>query len=133
MCNLDCEYCFFLSKEMLYPGSRFRMAADLQETYIWQLLEAHARAPEVVVAWQGGEPTMMGLDFFRRPIDLERKYAQPGQRILNTIQTNGTLLTDEWGEFLKEHGFLVGISVDGPRRCMTRTGWTRAASRPSTG
>jgi len=58
--NLDCEYCFFLSKEMLYPGSRFRMAADLQETYFRQLLEAHARALEVVVAWLGGEPTMMG-------------------------------------------------------------------------
>src|SRR5450755_1617354 len=81
VCNLDCEYCFFLSKEMLYPGSRFRMAADLQETYLRQLLEAHARAPEVVVAWQGGEPTMMGLDFFRRAIDLERRYARPGQRI----------------------------------------------------
>jgi hypothetical protein len=66
VCNLDCEYCFFLSKEMLYPGSRFRMAADLQQTYLRQLLEAQARAPEVVVAWQGGEPTMMGLAFFRR-------------------------------------------------------------------
>jgi len=115
VCNLDCEYCFFLSKEMLYPGSRFRMAAELQETYIRQLLEAHARAPEVVVAWQGGEPTMMGLDFFRRAIDLERQYARPGQRILNTIQTNGTLLTDDWGEFLKANDFLVGISIDGPR------------------
>ena len=92
------------------------MAADLQETYIRQLLEAHARAPEVVVAWQGGEPTMMGLDFFRRAIDLERQYARPGQRILNTIQTNGTLLTDEWGEFLKDNEFLVGISIDGPRQ-----------------
>ena len=90
------------------------MAADLQETYIRQLLEAHVRAPEVVVAWQGGEPTMMGLDFFRRAIELERRYARPGQRILNTIQTNGTLLDDEWGQFLKEHGFLAGISVDGP-------------------
>jgi len=114
VCNLDCEYCFFLSKEMLYPGSRFRMAADLQETYLRQLLEAHARAPEVVVAWQGGEPTMMGLDFFRRAIDLERRYARPGQRILNTIQTNGTLLDDEWGQFLKANEFLVGISIDGP-------------------
>ena len=114
VCNLDCEYCFFLSKEMLYPGSRFRMAADLQETYIRQLLEAHARASEVVVAWQGGEPTMMGLDFFRRAIDLQRQYARPGQRILNTIQTNGTLLTDEWGEFLKQNEFLAGISIDGP-------------------
>ena len=115
VCNLDCEYCFFLSKEMLYPGSRFRMAAGLQETYLRQLMEAHARAPEVVVAWQGGEPTMMGLDFFRRSIELERQFARPGQRILNTIQTNGTLLDDEWGEFLKENEFLVGISIDGPR------------------
>ena len=115
VCNLDCEYCFFLSKEMLYPGSRFRMAADLQETYIRQLLQAHARVPEVVVAWQGGEPTMMGLGFFRRAIELERQYARPGQRILNTIQTNGTLLDDEWGEFLKANEFLVGISIDGPR------------------
>ena len=115
ICNLDCEYCFFLSKEMLYPGSRFRMAAELQETYIRQLLAAHERAPEVVVAWQGGEPTMMGLDFFRRSIELEREYARPGQRVLNTIQTNGTLLDDDWGAFLRENDFLVGISIDGPR------------------
>ena len=115
ICNLDCEYCFFLSKEMLYPGSRFRMAEELQETYIRQLLEGHERAPEVVVAWQGGEPTIMGLDFFRRSIELQRKYARPGQRILNTLQTNGTLLDDEWGAFLEENEFLVGISIDGPR------------------
>ncbi len=115
ICNLDCEYCYFLSKEMLYPGSRFRMAAELQEAYIRQLLAAHDRVPEVVVAWQGGEPTMMGLDFFRRSIELERVYARPGQRVLNTIQTNGTLLDDEWGAFLRENDFLVGISIDGPR------------------
>jgi len=115
VCNLDCEYCFFLSKEMLYPGSRFRMAEEIHDSYIRQLLQAHVGAPEVVVAWQGGEPTMMGLDFFRRSIELERKYAAPGQQILNTIQTNATLLNDEWGEFLKEHEFLVGISIDGPR------------------
>jgi len=69
-CNLDCTYCFFLSKEMLYPGSRFRMADDLLEIYLRQLIQAHARAPEVVVGWQGGEPTMMGLDFFRRSVEL---------------------------------------------------------------
>ena len=114
-CNLDCEYCFFLSKEMLYPGSRFRMAEELQETYLRQLLEAHDRAPEVVIAWQGGEPTMMGLDFFRRSIEIQKRYARPGQKLLNTLQTNGTLLTDEWGAFLKENDFLVGISIDGPR------------------
>ena len=114
-CNLDCEYCFFLSKEMLYPGSRFRMAEDLQEAYIKQLLEAHVRVPEVTVAWQGGEPTMMGLAFFRRAVELQHKYARPGQRIVNTLQTNGTLLDDQWGAFLKENNFLVGISIDGPR------------------
>lgn len=75
ICNLDCEYCFFLSREMLYPGSRFRMAEELQETYIRQLIEAHARAPEVVVAWQGGEPTIMGLEFFRRSVKLRRRAA----------------------------------------------------------
>ena len=100
---------------MLYPGSRFRMAEQLQETYIRQLLEAHASAPEVVVAWQGGEPTIMGLEFFRRSIEIERACAGPGQRVLNTLQTNGTLLDDEWGVFLKAHEFLVGISIDGPR------------------
>ncbi|HYO17720.1 MAG TPA: anaerobic sulfatase maturase, partial [Dermatophilaceae bacterium] len=113
-CNLDCEYCFFLSKEMLYPGSRFRMAEELQETYIRQLLQAHAGVPEVVVAWQGGEPTMMGLPFFRRAVELQQRYATPGQHVLNTLQTNGTLLDDEWGEFLKANDFLVGISIDGP-------------------
>jgi len=115
VCNLDCTYCFYLSKEMLYPGSRFRMADDLLETYLRQLIEAHAGAPEVVVAWQGGEPTMMGLDFFRRSVELARQYAPPGQRISFTIQTNGTLLTGEWAEFFREHGFLVGLSIDGPR------------------
>ena len=115
ICNLDCEYCFFLSKEMLYPGSRFRMAGELQEIYLRQLLEAHATVPEVVVAWQGGEPTLMGLDFFRRSIELQQKYARPGQLVLNTLQTNATLLDDEWGAFLKEHNVLVGVSVDGPR------------------
>lgn len=114
-CNLDCDYCFFLSKEMLYPGSRFRMAEELQELYLRQLLEAHREAPEVVVAWQGGEPTLMGLDFFRRSVLLIARSARPGQEVLNTLQTNGTLLTDEWGEFLAEHRFLVGISIDGPR------------------
>ena len=99
-CNLDCDYCFFLSKEMLYPGSRFRMAEELQETYLRQLLEAHRSVPEVVVAWQGGEPTLMGLDFFRRSVELIERLKRPGQQVLNTLQTNGTLLTDEWGEFL---------------------------------
>ncbi len=115
ICNLDCTYCFFLSKEMLYPGSRFRMADDLLELYLRQLIEAHERSPEVVVAWQGGEPTMMGIEFFRRSVDLAEGLKRPGQRILYTIQTNGTLVDDEWAAFFKDHGFLVGLSIDGPR------------------
>jgi uncharacterized protein len=115
ICNLDCTYCFFLSKELLYPGSRFRMADDLLELYLRQLIEAHARYPEVVVAWQGGEPTMMGLDFFRRSVEMAEAARRPGQRIMHTIQTNGTLLDDEWAEFFAEHHFLVGLSIDGPR------------------
>ena len=115
VCNLDCAYCFFLSKEMLYPGSRFRMADELLETYLRQLIEAHARSPVVTVAWQGGEPTLMGLDFFRRSVELTERYLRPGQRAEHAIQTNGTLLDPEWAAFLREHGFLVGISIDGPR------------------
>ena len=133
VCNLDCTYCFFLSKEMLYPGSRFRMADELLETYLRQLIEAHARSPEVAVAWQGGEPTMMGLDFFRRSVQLADQLKLPHQRIAYTIQTNGTLLDDDWGAFFAEHGFLVGLSIDGPERCTTRTGSTRAGSAASTG
>ena len=79
------------------------------------LLEAHRDQPETVVAFQGGEPTMMGLDFFRRVIELERRYARPGQVVRNTLQTNATLLDDDWAQFLREHDFLVGVSVDGPR------------------
>jgi len=114
-CNLDCDYCFFLSKEMLYPGSRFRMAEDLQELYLRQLLAAHRGVPEVIVAWQGGEPTLMGLDFYRRSVELVEQLKQPGQQVLLTMQTNGTLLNDEWGAFLAENHVLVGISIDGPR------------------
>jgi uncharacterized protein len=115
ICNLDCEYCFFLSKDQLYPGSGFRMEPQVHEAYIDQLLAAHEGADEVVVAFQGGEPTLMGLDFFRRTLELEEELRRPGQRILNTMQTNGTLLDDEWADFLHEHGFLVGVSIDGPR------------------
>ena len=115
VCNLDCAYCFFLSKEMLYPGSRFRMADDLLETYVRQLVEAHAGSPVVTVAWQGGEPTLMGLDFFRRAVEVVARHVRPGQEVEHTIQTNGTLLDAEWAAFFREHGFLVGLSIDGPR------------------
>ena len=114
ICNLDCKYCFFLSKEMLYPGSRFRMADELLETYIKQLLESQ-RGPSVTVGWQGGEPTLMGLDFFKLSVEYAEKYKKPGQNIEYTIQTNGTQLDDDWAAFFKDHNVLVGLSVDGPR------------------
>jgi uncharacterized protein len=114
ICNLDCKYCFFLSKESMYPGSRFQMADDLLEVYLKQLLESH-RTPEVNVAWQGGEPTLMGLNFFKRSIELVNKLKRPGQQIQYTIQTNGTQLDDEWCSFFKENNFLIGLSVDGPK------------------
>jgi uncharacterized protein len=114
VCNLDCKYCFFLSKEALYPGSRFRMAEDLLETYIRQLLESQ-QGPEVNIAWQGGEPTLMGLDFFKRSIELVEKYKKPGQVLQHTIQTNGTRIDDKLAAFFKQHSFLVGLSVDGPQ------------------
>ena len=114
ICNLDCAYCFFLDKELLYPGSKFRMSDELLERYIRQLIESH-RVDQVTVAWQGGEPTLMGLDFYHRAMALEEKYRRPGMTFLNTMQTNGTLLDDEWCAFFKEHNFLIGISIDGPR------------------
>ena len=113
VCNLDCTYCFYLSKQSLYPESKFRMHDDLLEIYIRQLLESQ---PErVQIAWQGGEPTLMGLPFFERVIALVEKCHRPGQNVEHSIQTNGTRLDNSWGSFFKQHGFLVGLSVDGPR------------------
>ncbi len=113
-CNIDCTYCFFLSKEALYPNDRSRMSAATLEAYIRQLLESH-RVPEVTVAWQGGEPTLMKLEFFQHAVALVEKYRQPGQAVKHTFQTNGLLLDDAWCTFFKQHDFLVGLSVDGPR------------------
>ena len=113
-CNLNCDYCFFLKKENLYPGSNFRMPDDVHESYIRQLLEAHD-VPSVTIAWQGGEPTLMGLDFFRRSMELQKKYQKPRTRIENTFQTNGILLDDEWCRFFHENNFLIGLSIDGPK------------------
>jgi len=114
ICNLDCEYCFFLSKEALYPGDRFRMADELLVTYLRQLFEAQESLPEITVTWQGGEPTLMGIAFFRRAVELTEHLRRTNQRVNHTIQTNGTLLTDEWCELLADKNFLVGISIDGP-------------------
>ncbi|XHR30431.1 MAG: anaerobic sulfatase maturase [Chthoniobacteraceae bacterium] len=113
ICNLGCRYCFYLEKEKLFGANeRFRMSGEVLEAYVRQYIEAQ-EGPEITFAWQGGEPTLMGVDFFRQIIELQRKYAR-GKRIANALQTNGTLLDDEWGAFLAEHQFLVGISIDGP-------------------
>lgn len=114
ICNLDCKYCFYLEKENLYPETRhWAMPQDTLETYIQQYIAAQP-FEEVHFAWQGGEPTLLGVDFFRTVVALQQKYAN-GKTIHNALQTNGTLLDDAWGEFLAEHKFLVGVSIDGPR------------------
>jgi uncharacterized protein len=113
ICNLDCKYCFYLEKERLYPGKHnWRMSPETLETYIRQYIEAQA-VEEVSFAWQGGEPTLLGLDYFRRVVELQRRYGA-GRPILNAFQTNGVLLDDEWCRFFRENGFLIGLSIDGP-------------------
>ncbi|WP_346297102.1 anaerobic sulfatase maturase [Rhodopseudomonas sp. P1] len=114
-CNLDCRYCFYLSKQTLPRGpGTGRMTDRTLELFVRQYIEANT-GPEVVFSWQGGEPTLLGLEFFQKVVELQRRYAKPGQRIENDLQTNGILLDAGWAEFLKEHRFLVGLSIDGPR------------------
>jgi uncharacterized protein len=114
ICNLDCEYCFYLIKENLYPDSTFRMSENLLEDYTRQYIEAQ-RVPEVTFAWQGGEPTLMGLEFFEKAVAYQRKHAKPGMRVNNSFQTNGVLLDDDWCRFFHDNGFLIGLSLDGPQ------------------
>jgi uncharacterized protein len=114
ICNLDCRYCFYLDKERLYPGtSSWAMPDEVLETFVRDYIAAQD-VPVVSFAWQGGEPTLLGLPFFERVVALQRRYAD-GKRIENGFQTNGVLLDDRWGEFLARHEFLVGLSLDGPR------------------
>lgn len=115
-CNLGCRYCFFLSKENLYADRESPLMSDsLLETYIAQLMAA-SPGPQVEVAWQGGEPMLRGLDFYRRAVDLVQRHRRPRhRRILHTMQTNGTLVDDAWAAFFKANDFLVGLSIDGPR------------------
>jgi uncharacterized protein len=112
-CNLACQYCFYLEKENLYPGSRLRMTEAVLDAYIRQLLETQQTA-EVSIAWQGGEPTLMGLDFFQRSVELAKKYKSAAQHVSYTLQTNGTRLDDKWCTFFKQNDFLIGLSCDGP-------------------
>lgn len=114
-CNLDCAYCYYLSKEKLFGQRRGeRIADELLGEYIRQYITGQD-GEKIVFSWQGGEPTLLGLDFFRKVVELEKKYQPAHQRIENDLQTNGTLLTDEWCQFLRQNDFLVGLSIDGPK------------------
>jgi uncharacterized protein len=113
ICNLDCRYCFYLEKENLYGKKQdWAMPDAVLESYIRQYIDAHDE-PEISFAWQGGEPTLLGVDFFRKILAIQNRFAN-GKRIGNAFQTNGVLLDDEWGEFLAKNDFLIGLSVDGP-------------------
>ncbi len=114
-CNLDCSYCYYLSKRDLYPDSKvLRLPEPLLERYIVQHLAASPMRT-VLFSWHGGEPTLLGVDYFRRIVALQKKHATAEREILNGIQTNGTLLDEEWCRFLAEENFYVGLSIDGPR------------------
>lgn len=113
ICNLDCSYCYFLEKEQLYPGSTFRMSDDVLENFTRQYIQAQP-TNHVTFSWHGGEPTLAGLDFYRKALELQDHYRRPGMVISNTIQTNGTLLDEQWAQFFARHDFLVGLSIDGP-------------------
>ncbi|ASA55333.1 anaerobic sulfatase maturase [Vibrio gazogenes] len=113
-CNLDCSYCFYLEKEKLYPDqSQWQMTEETLELYVRQYIQAQSGA-DVQFVWQGGEPTLMGIDFFRKVIAFCDKYGE-GKHITHAFQTNGVLLNDEWCEFFIKHDFLIGLSIDGPQ------------------
>jgi len=115
VCNLNCTYCYYLSKEfMLTTGNRWRISDEVLEAFIRQYFQGQ-NYKEVVFSWQGGEPTLLGLDFFRRVVELQKRYCPPHVRCENDLQTNGTLLDEAWCKFLAEHNFLVGLSLDGPQ------------------
>ncbi|MFC2130782.1 anaerobic sulfatase-maturation protein [Bacteroidota bacterium] len=114
-CNLDCEYCYYLEKKNLFPSTKnFLMSDEVLESFIRQYIESQ-NGPEVNFSWQGGEPTLAGINFFKKVVDLQLKFAG-NKKIGNAFQTNGLLLNDEWGNFLAEYKFFVGISIDGPEK-----------------
>ena len=113
-CNLACDYCYYLSKQKLYDtSSRHLMSEQLLERFTQEYIEAQT-TDEVLFTWHGGEPLLRPLSFYRRALELQRKYAN-GKIISNALQTNGTLITEEWARFLHENQWLVGVSIDGPQ------------------
>ena len=129
VCNLRCKYCYYLEKKDLYPQSTgFVMSEEILERFIEQYLQSQTMS-EVLFTWHGGEPLMRNRNFFKRALELQKKYGR-GRQIDNCIQTNGTLLTDDWCKFFKDNNFLVGISVDGPQHCHDKYRQTKD-NRPS--
>ncbi|MDQ8579829.1 anaerobic sulfatase maturase [Klebsiella sp. CN_Kp091] len=125
-CNLDCSYCFYLHKEHLLQQEKRRyMSDETLENFIRQYIDGQD-GEQVVFSWQGGEPTLMGLEFFHKIVKFQQQYKKPGQRIENDLQTNGILINDAWAEFLKANHFLVGLSIDGPRELHDRYRITRS-------
>lgn len=116
ICNLDCTYCYYLHKEDLYPkGNKWKMEDSCLEAYIRQYIDAQPRGTnEVTFAWQGGEPTLLGLEFFERCVEIQQTHQRPGMSITNTLQTNGVLLDEDWCRFFLKNKFLIGLSIDGP-------------------
>jgi uncharacterized protein len=125
ICNLACHYCYYLEKEHFYPKDEpFRMPDNILEEYIVQHIAAYPE-PVIRFSWHGGEPTVLGLDYFRKIVALQRKHQPSNQRIINGIQTNGTLLNEDWCRFLAAEDFAVGLSLDGPREIHDRYRVTR--------
>ncbi len=116
ICNLDCSYCYYLEKAELYPGNRhWAMEEGVLERFVRQYIDAQPPdTPEVIFSWQGGEPTLLPISFYARAVELQQHHTRTGMVCRNTIQTNGVCLDDNWCAFLRQHGFLVGLSLDGP-------------------
>ena len=113
LCNLDCNYCYYLDKAEIYGGREPVMSEEMLETVVREYIAAND-VPEVTFNWHGGEPLVLGLDFYRKALDLEKKHAGD-KTVHNTLQTNGTLISDEWAKFFRDNNFLIGISIDGPQ------------------
>ncbi|NJL31626.1 MAG: radical SAM protein [Phycisphaerales bacterium] len=114
LCNLDCTYCYYLPTKTIYDGHEKRMSLRTLENVFASVLPRFG--DQVTIAWQGGEPTLAGLPFFQKAIEYQEKYRRPNQQVSHALQTNGTLLDDDWCSFLAKHQFLIGLSMDGPPR-----------------
>ncbi|MHC5060311.1 MAG: radical SAM protein [Planctomycetota bacterium] len=126
-CNIACKYCFYSCKTELFDQGKHRMSDEVLD----KLVDSYVRLrfDTSSFAWQGGEPTLMGLDFYKKAVELQKKYGAPGQVVTNALQTNGILLNEKWCRFLAEYKFLVGISCDGPKKYHDANRRTRAAER----